>query len=61
VTDAQLDDVISAACNVTFDTSDLQRDQFLTACEAWLPCRAGNDDPNHYGQDFIRGVPVPLS
>lgn len=54
--DAQLDEVIKAACNVTFDISNVPRDMFLTAGEAWLRCRAGNDDPNRYGQDSIRGI-----
>jgi hypothetical protein len=56
LSDAQLDEVIKAACNVTFDTSNVPRDMFLTAGEAWLRCRAGNDDPNRYGQDSIRGI-----
>jgi hypothetical protein len=54
--DAQLDEIIKAACNVTFDASDVPRDRFLTAGEAWLRCRIGNDDPNRYGQGSIRGI-----
>lgn len=56
LSDAQLDEVIKAACNVTFDTSDVPRDMFLTAGEAWLRCRAGSDDPNRYGQGSVRGI-----
>lgn len=56
LSDAQLDEVIKAACDVTFDTSDVPRDKFLTAGEAWLRCRTGNDDPNHYGQGGVRGA-----
>jgi hypothetical protein len=29
---------------------------FLTAGDAWLRCRAGNDDQNRYGQGSIRGL-----
>lgn len=54
--DAQLDELIKAACDVTFDTSDVPRDMFLTAGEAWLRCRAGNDDPNRYGHEDSRGI-----
>lgn len=56
LSDAQLDEVIKAACNVTFDNSDVPRDMFLTTGEAWLRCRAGNDDQNRYGQDSVRGI-----
>ncbi len=56
LTDAQLDDVIRAACKITFNTADVPREKFLTAGEAWLRCRAGTDDPNHYGQGNVRGI-----
>jgi hypothetical protein len=56
LSDAQLDEVVGAACNVNFDTSNVPRDTFLTAGEAWLRCRAGNDDPDRYGQGSIRGI-----
>jgi hypothetical protein len=54
--DAQLDEVTKVACNVTFDASHVPRDVFLTAGQAWLRCRAGNDDPNHYGHGSVRGI-----
>jgi hypothetical protein len=56
LTDAQLDDVIRAACGITFDTADVPRHMFLTAGEAWLRCRTGNDDPNRFGQGSTRGI-----
>jgi Transglutaminase-like superfamily len=56
LSDAQLDEVIKRACNITFDTSNVPRDMFLTAGEAWQRCRAGVDDPDRYGQDGIRGI-----
>jgi hypothetical protein len=54
--DAQLDDVIRSACAIAFDISDVPRNLFLTAGEAWRRCRVGSDDPNHYGQDGTRGI-----
>jgi hypothetical protein len=56
LSDAQLDDVIKAACGVTFDTSDVPRDVFLTAGEAWLRCRAGRDNPERFGQGDTTGL-----
>lgn len=56
LSDAQLDDVIKAACGVTFDTSDVPRDAFLTAGEAWLRCRTGRDDPERFGNGDTRGL-----
>ncbi|SDE56220.1 transglutaminase-like domain-containing protein [Glycomyces harbinensis] len=32
-----------------FDCTDVPRDQFLVAGEAWRRCRSGEDDPNRYG------------
>ena len=55
LSDAQLDGVIRAARGVTFDTSNLPRDVFLTAGEAWLRCRAGHDDPERFGQRTTKG------
>jgi hypothetical protein len=56
LSDAQIDDVIKAACGVTFDTSDVPRDVFLTAGEAWLHCRAGHDSPERFGQGDTKGL-----
>ena len=54
LSDAQLDEVIKAACKITFDTSNVPRDLFLTAGEAWQRCRAGQGDPEKFGQDDTR-------
>jgi len=56
LSDAQLDAVIKRACGVTFDTSDVPRDVFLTAGEAWLRCRAGRDNPEQFGQGETKGL-----
>ena len=56
LSDAQLDDVQKTAFGVTFDTSDMPRDMFLTAGEAWLRCRAGHDRPERFGQGGTKGL-----
>jgi hypothetical protein len=50
LSDAQLDEVQKAAFGVAFDTSDVPRDVFLTAGEAWLRCWAGHDSPERFGR-----------
>ena len=54
--DPQLDGVTRAACNVTFDPSDMPGEVFLTAGEAWLRCRTGKDNPERFGQGNARGL-----
>ena len=56
LSDAQLDEVTKATCGITFDTSNLPRDVFLTAGEAWLCCQAGNDKPERFGQGDTKGL-----
>lgn len=56
LSDAQLDEAMTVACQVTFDTSDVPRDAFLTAGQAWLRCRAGHDKPDRFGQGGTRGL-----
>ena len=56
LSDPQLDEVTRAACGVTFNTSDMPRDVFLTAGEAWLQCRAGQGDPDRFGQGDTKGL-----
>jgi hypothetical protein len=56
LSDAQLDEVIRVACGVTFNTSDVPRDVFLSAGEAWLRCRTGRDHPANFGQGSTRGL-----
>jgi Transglutaminase-like superfamily len=56
LTDAQLDAVQKASFQVVFDTSDVPRDVFLTAGEAWLRCRAGVEQPERFGQGATRGL-----
>jgi Transglutaminase-like superfamily len=56
LSDAQLDEVIQASCGVTFNPSNVPRDAFLTAGEAWLRCRAGSDKPEWFGQGDTKGL-----
>ncbi len=55
LTDAQIDEVQKATFQVSFETSDVPRDAFLTAGEAWRRCRAGADKPERFGQGGTRG------
>ncbi len=54
--DPQLDEVTRATCNAAFDPFDMPREDFLTAGEAWLRCRAGKDDPERFGHGDARGL-----
>jgi hypothetical protein len=59
--DGQLDDVQTAILKVGFDVTDLPREQFCTARQAWQRCRSGAADPRAFGIAdmwglwFIRG------
>ena len=46
--DPQIDSVQYAGLKSRLDFTDIPRDQFLVAGEAWKRCREG-DDPNRYG------------
>ncbi|MCD0445645.1 transglutaminase-like domain-containing protein [Glycomyces sp. A-F 0318] len=41
------------AIDADFDCTDVPRDRFLVAGEAWRRCRAGEDDPNRYGLNSL--------
>ncbi len=55
LSDAQMDDLIAAKCQIAFDPVDVPRHAFMTAGEAWLACRDGKLDPNHFGHGEIIG------
>jgi hypothetical protein len=42
-------------CQVTIDTYDVPRDQFLVAGKAWQLCRAGQADPHCFGYEDEHG------
>jgi hypothetical protein len=56
--DAQLDEVWRERLMIRFDVTDMPREQFLTAAEAWRMCRAGEADPEWFGISFagLRGL-----
>lgn len=47
--DAQLDDFQRDSLNIAFDTTDIPKDQFMAAGEAWQLCREGKTDPEKFG------------
>jgi transglutaminase-like putative cysteine protease len=56
LSDAQLDDVLKARLGITFDPTDVPRDSFLTAGQAWIACRAGQRDPDAFGHGETKGL-----
>jgi hypothetical protein len=56
LSDAQLDEVIAPECRIAFDPIDVPRRAFMTAGEAWMACRAGKLDPDHFGHGSVRGA-----
>ncbi|WBB56076.1 transglutaminase domain-containing protein [Verrucosispora sp. WMMD573] len=51
--DAQLDERQRELFGIDFDTTDVPRDRFLVAGEAWVRCRAGAADPDAFGLSVI--------
>jgi len=54
--DSQLDEKMCAKRAVLFDPSDLPRDVFLTAGDAWLRCRTGQADAACLGHGDTKGI-----
>ena len=54
--DAELDETICEACQITFDTLNMPHGAFLTAAEAWLECRAERLSPDKFGHGEHRGL-----
>jgi hypothetical protein len=54
--DPQLDSVLTKHLGIGFDPTDLPPDMFLSAGDAWLRCRAGQDDAGVYGHGTARGM-----
>ncbi len=54
--DAELDEVMCAACHITFDPLNMPQGTFLTAPEAWAGCRAGPLSPDEFGHGEHRGL-----
>lgn len=51
--DAQIDDRQHAMFGIDFDLTDVPRDRFLTAGDAWARCRAGTADPDKFGLSIL--------
>lgn len=47
--DAQIDDVLLPERPAGFDITDVTREEFIIAGDAWRRCRSGGDDPARYG------------
>jgi len=47
--DAQIDPLQRDVLKIEFDLTDVPRDEFVIADDAWQRCRAGRDDPDDYG------------
>lgn len=56
LSDAQIDELLKAKCNIGFDPSDTPRQQFMTAGQAWMACRAGKFDPDRFGHGAVKGL-----
>ena len=56
LSDAQIDGLIAAKCRIEFDPADVPRHAFMTAGDAWLACRDGRLDPDHFGHGDITGA-----
>ena len=51
--DAQIDGQQRRWFGIDFDTTDVPRDRFLIAGQAWARCRSGADDPARFGLSMI--------
>lgn len=56
LSDPQLDEITRAGRPITFDPSDMPRDVFLTAGEAWLRCRTGSESADRFGHGEAKGL-----
>ena len=56
LSDAQLDDVLKGRLGIAFDPTDIPRDLFLTAGQAWAACRTGQRDPDQFGHAATKGL-----
>jgi hypothetical protein len=55
-TDAQVGPVATKVLGLTFDAANQPPGEFLDAAEAWLRCRAGDEDPKRFGIFDLRGI-----
>jgi hypothetical protein len=59
--DAQLDELQRSVLEISFNTLDVPRDQFIAGGAAWRMCRNGDANPDQFGifdmhgVDFVKG------
>lgn len=51
--DGQIDAKQREMFGIQFDVTDVPRDRFLVAADAWRRCRAGKADPDTFGLSFL--------
>lgn len=51
--DAQIDEVQRGWFPIDFDVTDVPRDRFLIAGDAWALCRSGRADPGEFGLSLL--------
>ena len=51
--DAQIDEPQREAFPIDFDVTDVPRDRFIIAGDAWAACRAGDADPDTFGLTMV--------
>jgi len=56
LTDAQIDESQNAILHLTMNLTDIPRDKFVIAGDAWQQCRAGKADANTFGIFDMRGL-----
>ena len=54
--DPQIDNRQRELFKIGFDTTDVPRDQFVVAGDAWSLCRGGRTDPNDFGIFDMHGL-----
>jgi hypothetical protein len=55
LSDPQIDGLLKERCQIEFDPTDVPREAFVTAGQAWLDCRGARTDPEQFGQGKITG------
>src|ERR1041385_8480308 len=54
--DAQIDEKQRSVLQLTFDTRDVPRSEFVIAGDAWQKCRSGKADPKTFGIFDLHGL-----
>jgi hypothetical protein len=54
--DSEVGSVVSDLLQLKFDPADQPEGEFLNGAEAWLRCRAGEEDPTQFGIFDLRGL-----